>query len=270
MIKRTLFVGAGVLLLVGLFVGRDTVSYVKTAWTRVHMSAKDTIPVSFELDRARNMIKNLAPEIKHNMERIAQEEVEVAKLQRKLDKQEKLLAKSRSDIMRLKTDLESGDSHFVYAGRTYTEGQVKSDLANRFQYFKTSEATATQLRKILAAREKCLNAAREKLEGMLASKRQLEVEVENLEARLKMVEVAQTTSEFNFDDSQLARTRDLINDIATRLEVSEKLLNQNVQLYDRIPLEESASDNDHILDAVTAYFNDSPDVQSVANNGGAQ
>lgn len=266
MIKRTLLVGAGVLLLAGLLVGRDTISYVRTAWTRVHTSAKDTIPVSFELDRARSMIKNLAPEIKNNMQRIAQEEVEVAKLQRKMDQQEKQLAKSRSDIMRLKTDLESGQSHFVYAGRTYSEGQVKTDLSNRFQYFKTSEATAGQLRKILAARENCLTAAREKLEGMLAAKRQLEVEVENLEARLKMVEVAQTTSEFNFDDSQLARTRDLINDIATRLEVSEKLLNQNVQLYDRIPLDESASDSDHILNAVTEYFSNNPDVQSVANS----
>ena len=46
-------------------------------------------------------------------------------------------------------------------------------------------------------------------------------EVENLEAQMKMVEVAQTASEFNFDDSQLSRTRKLLDDIRTRVEVAE-------------------------------------------------
>ncbi len=42
-------------------------------------------------------------------------------------------------------------------------------------------------------------------------------------------------------------------------------MNQNVQLYDRIPLEESASDHENILDAVTQYFDERPEVESFAN-----
>jgi chromosome segregation ATPase len=141
------------------------------------------------------------------------------------------------------------------------------DLANRFQHFQTLEGTVAKLQKILQARENCLNAAREKLEGMLAAKRQLEVEVENLEARLQMVEVAQTTSEFNFDDSQLSRTRELINEIGTRLDVTEKLLNQEVQLYDRIPLDgEPGTNGEDILDQVTDYFSGRPEVGSMADS----
>ncbi len=213
------------------------------------------------------MITNLEPEIRDNMTRIAKEEVEVAKIERDLVRQEKLLAKSRTEIFRLKNDLDSGHSQFVYAGRSYSANQVKTDLANRFQHFRTAEGTVEQLQKILRARENCLNAAREKLEGTLAAKRQLEVEVENLEARAKMVEVAQTTSEFNFDDSQLSRTRELINDINTRLEVSEKLLNQDVQLHDRIPLDEEVTpSSDDVLDAVTKYFSGRPEVESLADS----
>ena len=54
------------------------------------------------------------------------------------------------------------------------------------------------------------------------AKRQLEVDVENLEARLKMVEVAQTASNYQFDDSQLGRVKELIGDLRSRLSVEEK------------------------------------------------
>ena len=52
---------------------------------------------------------------------------------------------------------------------------------------------------------------------MLAAKRQLEVDIENLEARKKMVEVAQTTSNYQFDDSQLGQVKELVTDLRTRL-----------------------------------------------------
>ena len=77
--------------------------------------------------------------------------------------------------MRLKEDLDSGSEFFVYAGRTYSERQVKADLAARFEQFKTEEGTANSLRRILDARQAQLDAARDKLSGMLDAKRQLEV-----------------------------------------------------------------------------------------------
>lgn len=254
MVKKTLFLGAAVLLLAVLFFGRGAVSYVTTAVDRVQDQVKSNVPVKFEIERARGMIKDLNPEIERNMHLIAREEVEIAKLQRELEQNEKQLAKSQADILRLKNDLEAGNNQFVYAGRSYTAFEVKTDLANRFAHHKTAEATVDQLQKVLRARENGLKAAQEKLEAMLAAKRQLSVEIENLEARLKMIEVAQTTSQINFDDSQLARTRDLINEINTRLDVTEKMMGQQVQLSDQIPLEEDQAATEDVLDAVTKHF----------------
>ena len=242
------------MLLAGLFFGRDACSYITTAVDRVQTTVKSSIPVEVEIERARKMIKNLEPEIRDNMHKIAKEEVEVAKMSRSLDEQEELLAKSKSEILRLNDDLTSGSSHFVYAGRTYSEDQVRSDLANRFAHYKTSADTTEKNRKILTVRQQKLDSAREKLEAMMAAKRQLEVEVEHLEARLEMVRVAQTTSDFNFDDSHLSRTKQLISDINTRLEVSERLMNSNVELYERIPLDEEEVSSENVSDDVAAYF----------------
>ena len=121
---------------------------------------------------------------------------------------------------------------------------MKCDLANRFERFKTSDATLASLREILTARQQSLDAARQKLDGMLACKRQLEVDVENLEARLKMVEVAQTASNYQFDDSQLGRVKELIGDLRGRLSVEEKMLHAEGTLQGEIPVEQPV-DGEH-------------------------
>src|SRR4029078_1091671 len=68
----------------------------------------------------------------------------------------------------------------------------------------------------------------------------------------KLVEVAQASSEYVFDDSQLARAKDLINDIRARLDVAAQLANADVNVQTEIPLNESAPAD--ITDQVTQYF----------------
>lgn len=262
MTKKLVVVAAGVLLLVGLLYGR---SHISTAYGIAEDSVRDSIPVDFELKRARKEIKRLVPEIGKNLHAIATVEVEVAKLERQVAKAEERLSKDRAEILRLKTDLDSGSEVFVYSNRNYTATQVKTDLTRRFDQFKTQEATIISKKKQLDAKQRMLLAARDKLEGMLAAKSQLEVDVENLDARLKMVEVAQTTSEFTFDDSKLSQTKELIEQIRTRIEVSEKLVNADIEYYDRIPLDEADIDRD-ITEEITDYFGEGrPEVEALVN-----
>jgi len=63
MLKKALFVGGGLAILAVLFFGRDAVSYVSTSVAKLHESVKDSVPVEFEIERARKMIKDLVPEI---------------------------------------------------------------------------------------------------------------------------------------------------------------------------------------------------------------
>jgi phage shock protein A len=118
------------------------------------------------------------------------------------------------------------------------------------------------LRDILVARRKSLDAARQKLEGMLTARRQLEVDVENLEARFKMVEVAQTVSEHNIDDSQLGRAKELIAEVRTRLNVAERLANTQCDIESEIPV--SAPQSENIVDQVSEYFSAEKDAPQVA------
>jgi chromosome segregation ATPase len=240
-------------LLLGLLFGREGFSHVKTSLGWVRQSVRESVPVDFEISRARQMIKDLDPEIHRNMHLIPKEEVEIKHLRDQLGTAEKQLTKNRSDIERLTTDLQRGDSNFVYCGKHYTSKQVENDLSRRFEQYKVKEATLGKLTQVLAARERGLDAGREKLKAMQAAKGQLEVDVANMEARLEMVKVAQSTSEFNFDDSRLARTKELVREINARIDVAEKLVNAETTYPGQISLDDEEAGGD-ITEQITAYF----------------
>jgi chromosome segregation ATPase len=263
MVKKGIAIGGAVLLLLGLLFGRDGASYVATALGGFRDSVHDSIPVAFEIERAKRMINELDPEVHRNMHLIAKEEVEVTNLREQIGVAERQLAKGKADIERLTRDLKQGGSEFVYAGKSYTEKQVENDLARRFEQYKVKAATLEKLQQVLTARERGLSAGREKLKAMQASKQQLEVDVANMEARLEMVRVAQSTSDFNFDDSHLARTRDLVKAIGARIDVAEKLVNADTSYPGQIELDET--ENTNITEQITQYFemSDSHEAETV-------
>jgi chromosome segregation ATPase len=252
MIKKLLIGGGIAMLLGGLFFGRDAFSYLGTSIGWVKDSVKQSVPIEFEIERARQMIKNLVPDIRKNMYTIAKEEVEIERLGRQIADTESRLTQDRESILKLKADLESGNEVFQYASHKYNRSDLKSDLAHRFERYKINEATLASLREIAQARNRSLEAARRKLENMIAQKRQLEVEVQNVESRLKMVEAAQTTADYNFDDSRLGRVKELLADLHTKLEVSERLVNSDARFGGEIPVIEPVSEN--IVQQVTEYF----------------
>ncbi len=263
MIRKTLIATAAIVLAAVFLFGRSTLSYLRTSWCYVHDSVHNAVPVGFELDRARQMIKDLGPEVRNNMHLIAVEEVKVKGLEEQIGNLQAKLAKDKEHLLQLKTDLAAGKETYQYADRTFTADEVRTDLANRFDRYKTSEATLASLQKVRDARLKGLTAARQQFDGMLAQQRQLQVEVENLEAQNQMVAAAQTTSNYQFDDSRLGRVKELVQDLKTRIDVEASLVKAETQFQGEIPLDKATPQN--IVDQVGDYFGPKkPDAKAVA------
>ncbi|NIO45547.1 MAG: hypothetical protein GTN77_01835, partial [Planctomycetales bacterium] len=156
------------------------------------------------------MLKDLVPEVHKNMHMIAREKVRVKRLEEQIAKAEQRLARKKGEMQTLLTALETGQSAYSFAGRSYSAAQVQKDLANRLKCCKTSEATLESWQQRKAAMQQGVEAAQQKLEDMLAVKRELEVEVEHLKARLGLVEAAKASSQYQFDDSRLGRVKELV------------------------------------------------------------
>jgi len=265
MIKKAI-VGTGVLLLLGLFFfGRDMASYVHTSAGYMKESVNNSVPTQFQIDRARNMIADLAPEIRDNMRAIAREEVEVEQIAEEIEEVKAKLEEEKEDLIRLRGDLSTGEDTYTYSGRQYTAEQVKADLANRFERYQTRESTLESLQERHNARSCSLTAAREKLESLIAAKDQLEVDVESLEAQVEMIAAAETANQYHFDESKLGRVRELVTDLRTRLDVAARVANAEGYYQGQIPLDEEAPEN--IAEQVSEYFNlDRPDSEALAQH----
>src|SRR5580658_4348659 len=84
MIKKGLLgaaLSAGTLFLV---FGTSAPSYVRTAFHKVRQNVNDSVPLQFQIDRARQEIENLKPMFDQNKETLARAEVEAKDLENEI------------------------------------------------------------------------------------------------------------------------------------------------------------------------------------------
>ena len=256
MLKKSL-IATATLLAFGTFVfGRDVFSYAKTWGASVRDAVKSQVPLGNEVTRARDMVEDLVPDIEECIEAIARQQVDIEYLTREIGDKEYGLAEKKDAILVLRSHLASGDSKFVVARRSFSNDKVKLDLSYRFERYKVAEDSLMRNRQILAARQKSLMANEEKLDTMIASKKDLEVNVEQLEARLKTIQAAETASMINFDDSQLSRAKTLILELNKKLDVKDKLLATEGKASGYlIPFESKLEvPDENITQEIDAYF----------------
>ncbi len=254
MLKKAIM-GTLAMATVGTFVfGWDAMSYVKTGAREVRNAVKSEVPLEFELERAREEVNQLLPEIRRSLHVIAEQQVEVEHLNRAIARRAENLAEQEEAILSLNADLKSGGTQFVYAGHSYTAGEVQRDLSERFSRFRVAEETLKQDKSMLVAKEKSLEAHRQTLEGMLSQKKTLEVELERLNAKLRTIQARKQICSLEIDDSKLARAKSLIAEIDKKLDVEATLLDSEGNFAGLIPVETRTEIPENIALQVDTYF----------------
>lgn len=262
MIKKAIITSLGVMLATGLLFGTSAVSYVKTAYNRVTTSVEESVPLEFQIDRARNLVQDLDPEIRNAIHVIAKEEIALERLNERIDNAESGAEKSKEEILRLQSDLQKDKTVFVY-DRNYTRSEVTADLSRRFARHKVNDETIDHLTKMRDARARNLDAARQKLSALVSAQKQLRTDITNLEAQRQLLTVAQASSDLVIDDSRLAKAKELVQDIQTRLDVSAKLANHEMEYPSEIQLD--ATESSDVTEQVAAYFEQKKDSGRVAS-----
>jgi chromosome segregation ATPase len=223
-------------------------------------AVKAEVPIEFEIERARNLVDHLVPDIRRCMHVIAEQQVEVEHLQQQIARRDADLGQQKDAMLTLRSDLDSGKAVFVYASHTYSVKDIKRDLTTRFDRFKAADEILKADQKILAARQQNLKANQDKLQGLMASKKELEVKLEQLQARMETIRAAETVSTFTVDDSQLSQARQLIDELNKHLDIKQKVLDAEGQFTGLIPVEpaESPEVGEDIGARIDAYFAPQP------------
>jgi hypothetical protein len=207
--------------------GGDGVTYLSTFSRLAKEKVRENVPLEFELERARTMINDLIPEVRKNMLVVAQEEVGIESIRQDVLQTQADLDKQRENILKLRADMNNVSGAFLVGTRVATSADVREELTHRFNRYQVAESTLAAKSQLLAAREKSLEAARAKLEGILHARRDLELQIEELDSRIKTRQTHALAGQVEVNDSQVARCKELVNDLRARLAVADRLLASN-------------------------------------------
>ena len=211
--------GAGALYLA---FGTSAPSYVRTAFNGVRSGVKSSVPIEFEIRRAREEVANLEPAIKRNIAEIAQADVDVKDLSDEIASTKANLAKEKNAMLSLRDRLESGDFRLA-SGSSASADDLKTELARRFDSYKLASKVLENKEATLKAKRKSLEAAKVQLSQMASAKKQMLTKIDEIEARQKMIQTTKESRDFNFDDSALANVKQTVADLAKRLDKEARI-----------------------------------------------
>lgn len=256
MLRRTIKYGviaSGAALIIGLAVfGTEVFSYARSSLASLQEAAKDSVPVEFELQRARRELEQMVPEMHANIRLIAQEEVEIERLAKEIDQTTEALANQKAGIEKLSGMLHQTRASYQIGSRTYQRAELTEDLSRRFERYKEAEMVLQGKRKLLSSRRQSLETAMQQLGQARHNKALLAARIETLASKHRLVQAAAAGSRVDVDASRLARTEKLLNDVSKRLDVAERVLAHEGRFVE--PVQIDLVSEEDLLSEVAEHF----------------
>ncbi|QDU82874.1 hypothetical protein Pla110_46370 [Polystyrenella longa] len=260
MIHKTLITGA-VALTLGMFVfGSNMWSYLQSTANNVRESVKSSVPFEMRIETAADMVEEILPEIRRHKQLVAKQQVELKYQQEAITKTRTELESQKKAILALREMLQDGKQTYQFARHAYTATEVESDVSQRFERFKIAEDALTREQEVFEAKRKALRSNEQALDQMMNQKKTLEAQVIQLQARLNQLRATESVKSMDIDDSQLVRTRQMINELNKELDIQERVLDEEGEFVGLIPVEEELEHRQHpdLLSEIDSYFDDTP------------
>ena len=241
----TVAVGAGGYLLFGSHIG----SYIGTAANQIRQGISDSIPIEFELKRAANLVREIEPQLFDAKREVAQAEVD---LERARDEVERLERDVKSGELRLRTASAAMSGEGAsYQLASYDRTRVQLGLERTFDSYKNNLALLKGKRGLIERQERAVAAARVRLDAVRTEKARLEDMIGALTTQKRLVDAqAASSRSLEIDDSALSRAREVLDEIKNRLDVAQRMLEDEV-----FPGEgASAALNRDIASEIEAFF----------------
>lgn len=253
--------GAGAL---GLIFGTAAPSYVKTTFHKARNGVKGSVPIEFEIERAKQEIAALRPAIAGAIEALVKAEVESEHLQKDIAATREELNGEGRALQALNEHLKTGDLHLT-GGVAYSAKEVKNDLVRRMDHYKIVKNILAEKQDTLKILQKNVLSAREGLSAMRNAERDLAARVDGAEARLNQIKASRTSNEFNFDDSAVGQAKKTVTELEMKLEQMARVDDLKGKYADRGVSVILESDRD-VTKEIDAEFSNAPKAGDPAAN----
>jgi uncharacterized protein (DUF3084 family) len=219
---------AAIAVVAGLFVLNHTKlgDWAKYACHQGMAKIKSQVPPEVVVERLKYELTQLEPEINQNKDRLARDIVEVKHLKADIDTAEVNLQRKYNDIMEAKKAVDEPTTKTVsYNGKSLTPKKAKDVVLRDYEAYKSAKNAVEMKRKLVAAKEAAIDEATRQLANWQATRDELKAEIEQLEAEIHTLQIAEARHDINIDNTRLTRLRDSIKELRKENEVrSQRLL----------------------------------------------
>ena len=239
MCRKLLITTVAVALVGFMLFGTSAISHVKHGVSWVRGQVKENVPVEYELERARELIADADPQIRKCRRVIAEKEVEIRYLEAELRELGEETSAARDRLRMQGAVLEQGHDSYVVGARLVSHGEMRKDAARRLARVKAADQMLKSKRERMRALEASLMAGKVTLEKLMDQKEILANKVSELEAKLRETEAKKAmTLNVEVDGSNLAKAKEILQDIQKRLDVELQIMETEQPLLDELPATE--------------------------------
>jgi chromosome segregation ATPase len=218
---------AAVAILVGTAVIKHTTlgSLAQVWWHDAKAAMERQVPPEVQIKQLAIEVGKIEADIKRNLSKLAQQEVDAERLDGEVtalrNKQETL----KADIAAMSNQLEKGNTEKVtFNGKQWRTNSLSRQLDVALTNFESVKAQVKSKEKALTTKRDALEAAHARISEMKAQEDELQATVEELKNQLEVAKLnaARNHATIDLDDSQVARCRDIANNIRHQLKLAEK------------------------------------------------
>lgn len=235
MLKKLVVVGIVGFVAVSAIKGSKIGSYIRSEIDGLRERAESKIPPEREVARLRGEIKNLDKDVMAVINQLAKERVEVNQLQKKIEDLRVSQAAAKEVLELRAAEIKNAAERVTFNGRTLSVSEAKAELEEGVKRYTLNQRSLEGLESAFASREKIKVGLEKQLEAMKNQKAELTAQVDALEAELTALKLRQMESRYQTDDTRLAKIKEDIRALKTKLEVEREKLNLMPAAFEPAP-----------------------------------
>jgi predicted phage tail protein len=230
MLKKLVILGVIGFVAVTALGGTKLASYIRSEINSAREKAEANIPPEKELARLRNEIKLLDGDIVKVINEVAKQRVDVKQLEADVETHSKKQVEFKAQLLARADTIkkaETGDqptSHVTFGTRTVNLADAKSELEADVKRYATAQKSLEAMQMTLGNRIKVRDSLEKQLDAMKAQKDELKAAVDDMEAQLAALKLQQTESKYQTDDSRLAKIKEDLRKLKTKVDVEKEKL----------------------------------------------
>jgi len=252
MLKKMVILGVIGFLAVTALGGTKLASYIRSEIRSARERAEDSIPPEKEIARLRNELKLLDRDIVAVIDQLAKENVAVKNLQKDVEERAAKQEQAEALLNTRAEAIKKAEGHVTFGDRTMTIEAAKGELADGVKVATAQKKTLETLKATVATRSKVRDALEKQLVALKSQKAELAAGIDGMEAQLNELKLQQMESKYQTDDTRLAKIKEDLKKLQTKVEVEREKLKLMPAAFDPPAPAASTKSVDDIMAPLTA------------------